>query len=59
MEWLTGLALMPALVCTAMMGSMALAGAIGWRRTQGVSSGGDVTTSADTEPTRTLEDAGQ
>jgi hypothetical protein len=32
MEWLTGLALLPALVCAAMMGGMALMGVLGLRR---------------------------
>ncbi|HYZ97727.1 MAG TPA: hypothetical protein VE575_03180 [Acidimicrobiales bacterium] len=32
MEWLTGLALLPALVCGAMMGGMALMGVVGLRR---------------------------
>jgi hypothetical protein len=32
MEWLTGLALLPALVCGAMMGGMALMGVLGLRR---------------------------
>jgi hypothetical protein len=34
MEWLTGLALLPALVCGAMMGGMALMGVLGLRRKQ-------------------------
>ncbi|MGH9291010.1 MAG: hypothetical protein ACRD0V_22390 [Acidimicrobiales bacterium] len=34
MEWLTGLALLPALVCAAMMGGMALMGMFGLRRRQ-------------------------
>jgi len=34
MEWLTGLALLPALVCGAMMGGMALMGVLGLRRGQ-------------------------
>jgi hypothetical protein len=34
MEWLTGLALLPALVCAAMMGGMALMGMLGLRRRQ-------------------------
>jgi hypothetical protein len=34
MEWLTGLALLPALVCGAMMGGMALIGVLGLRRKQ-------------------------
>lgn len=32
MEWLTGLALLPVLVCGAMMGGMALMGLLGLRR---------------------------
>jgi hypothetical protein len=32
MEWLTGLALLPVLVCGAMMGGMALMGVLGLRR---------------------------
>ena len=35
MEWLTGLALLPALVCGAMMGGMALMGVLGLRRKRG------------------------
>lgn len=35
MEWLTGLALLPALACTLMMGGMVLAGALGLRRGRG------------------------
>jgi hypothetical protein len=35
MEWLAGLVLIPVLMCAVMMGGMALAGAIGWRRWQG------------------------
>jgi hypothetical protein len=57
MEWSTGLALLPALLCGAMMGGMALAGAIGWRRTQSPSPEGDATKSPDTEATNPLEDA--
>jgi hypothetical protein len=34
MEWLTGLALLPALVCGVMMGGMALMGVLGLRRKQ-------------------------
>lgn len=34
MEWWTGLALLPALMCALMMGGMALAAAFGLRRTQ-------------------------
>ena len=34
MEWISGLALLPALACGAMMGGMALAGLFGWRRSQ-------------------------
>lgn len=32
MEWITGLALLPALLCGVLMGGMALAGIVGWRR---------------------------
>jgi hypothetical protein len=59
MEWLTGLALLPALACAAMMGGMALAGAIGWRRTQGASADVDQASSPDAEPARVVEDAPQ
>lgn len=59
MEWLTGLALLPALVCGAMMGGMALAGVLGWRRSK--DAGGDApgrgTDTHDPETTTTLEDA--
>ena len=34
MEWLTGLALLPVLVCTVMMGGMALGAVFGLRRSQ-------------------------
>jgi hypothetical protein len=34
MDWLTGLALLPVLVCGAMMGGMALMGVLGLRRKQ-------------------------
>jgi hypothetical protein len=34
MEWITGLALLPVLACAVMMGGMALAGVLGWRRSQ-------------------------
>jgi hypothetical protein len=34
MEWLTGLALLPALACAVMMAGMAVAAAVGMRRTQ-------------------------
>ncbi len=34
MDWLTGLVLLPALVCGAMMGGMALMGVLGLRRKQ-------------------------
>ncbi|MGH9185795.1 MAG: hypothetical protein ACRD0U_08300 [Acidimicrobiales bacterium] len=34
MEWLTGLALLPVVVCGTMMGAMALAGVLGLRRSQ-------------------------
>ena len=34
MEWLTGLALLPVLVCGAMMGGVALMGVLGLRRKQ-------------------------
>ena len=34
MEWITGLALLPALACAVRMGAMALAGVLGWRRSQ-------------------------
>lgn len=53
MEWLTGLALLPALVCGVMMGGMALAGVLGWRRTQTASAGPDPSTT----PTDTAGDA--
>jgi hypothetical protein len=39
MEWLTGLALLPALACAVMMGGMAVAAAVGLRRTQTHTSG--------------------
>jgi hypothetical protein len=35
MEWFTGLALLPALVCGVMMGGMALGAILGLRRTRG------------------------
>jgi hypothetical protein len=34
MEWLTGLALLPVLMCGVMMGGMALVGVLGLRRKQ-------------------------
>lgn len=34
MEWLTGLDLLPALACAVMMAGMAVAAAVGLRRTQ-------------------------
>lgn len=37
MDWMTGLLLVPVLMCAVMMGGMALAGVIGWRRWQGAS----------------------
>jgi hypothetical protein len=49
MEWLTGLALLPVLVCGVMMGGMALAGVIGLRRTR------DHTTGDAPERTREAE----
>ena len=39
MEWFTGLALLPALMCGVMMGGMALMGVLGLRRTSSVSPG--------------------
>lgn len=35
MEWFTGLALLPALVCCVMMGGMALGAVLGLRRARG------------------------
>jgi hypothetical protein len=58
MEWFTGLALLPALVCAAMMGGMALAAAFGWRRTQAPSAERH-TPPTETDTTKTLEDARQ
>lgn len=60
MQWLTGLALLPALMCAVMMGGMGLAAALGLRRTQHASAheADDGTASAglhigpDHEPTR-------
>ncbi|HZA76482.1 MAG TPA: hypothetical protein VE623_08845 [Acidimicrobiales bacterium] len=48
MEWLVGLALLPALMCAVMMGGTVLAGVIGWRRAQAA---------ARTERAETPEDA--
>lgn len=50
MEWLTGLALLPALVCGVMMGGMALAGVLGWRRTKTSPGGTDNDASVTTAP---------
>jgi hypothetical protein len=61
MEWFTGLALLPALVCAAMMGGMALAAVFGWRRTQAPSAETQTppaeTNATDTDAPKTLEDA--
>jgi hypothetical protein len=57
MAWFTGLALLPALVCAAMMGGMALAAAFGWRRTQAPAE--THTPPVETDTTTTLEDARQ
>jgi hypothetical protein len=42
MEWLTGVALLPALVCGVMMGGMVLMGVLGLRHKQDTSPGGPV-----------------
>jgi hypothetical protein len=58
MEWLTGLTLLPALVCGVMMGGTALAGVVGWRSWQVAST--DTDAKAFTEPrdaSKTLGDA--
>jgi hypothetical protein len=57
MAWFTGLALLPALVCAAMMGGMALAAASCWRRTQAPAE--THTPPVETDTTTTLEDARQ
>jgi hypothetical protein len=67
MEWLTGLTLLPALVCGVMMGGTALAGVVGWRSWQVASTDTDAkafrdagTDGAVTEPrdaSKTLGDA--
>jgi hypothetical protein len=55
MEWLAGLALLPALVCAVMMGGTALAAVLGWRHTQGAPVDRDTATDGDGR--RTPQDA--
>lgn len=59
MEWFTGLALLPALVCGVMMGGMALAGVLGWRRSQGDTrhTNADANTGTDTKGANEPQDA--
>jgi hypothetical protein len=62
MEWFTGLALLPALVCAVMMGGMALAGVLGWRKSRDSADDADTTNAAAADTTavqdsRTPEDA--